>query len=64
MPVLVLRATRPMHPQLGGHVIDPELFERFKAEMPYAETLDVPANHYSILADAGALEAIAGFVRR
>jgi pimeloyl-ACP methyl ester carboxylesterase len=62
MSVLVLRAMRPMHPRLGGHVIAPELLARFKTEVPHAETVEVPANHYTIVAHPHATEAIARFL--
>jgi pimeloyl-ACP methyl ester carboxylesterase len=62
MPVLVLRAGRPMHPGLGGNVITAEQLGRFRTEVPHAETVEVPTNHYSIAADSDALDAIAGFL--
>ena len=64
MPVLLLRATRPMHPQLGGQVVGSGLLDRFRSEMPDAETVEVPANHYTIVADPVALDAIVRFISR
>ena len=62
MPVLLLRATRPMHPELGGHVIAPELFERFRTEVPDAVSVEVPTNHYDILSDPDVLDRIVRFL--
>jgi pimeloyl-ACP methyl ester carboxylesterase len=62
MPVLLVRATRPFHPQLGGCAVAPELVERFEAEVPHAETVEVAANHYGVVADPEAADAVARFV--
>jgi pimeloyl-ACP methyl ester carboxylesterase len=48
MPVLVLRAARPMLASVGGHVIDPGVLESFRAAVPHAEVQEIDANHYSI----------------
>jgi len=48
MPVLVLRARRPMLEGVGGHVIEPAVLERFQAAVPHAEVQEIDANHYSI----------------
>src|SRR5438270_3332411 len=62
MPTLLVRATQPMHPELGGHVIAPELLERFRTEASHAETVEVPVNHYSVAAHPEALDRIASFL--
>jgi len=62
MPVLLVRAIRPLHPQLGGHLVDDGLLARFRSEVPHAQAVDVDANHYTVGADPAALEAIARFL--
>jgi pimeloyl-ACP methyl ester carboxylesterase len=62
VPVLLVRATRPLHPQLGGHLVDDEMLARFRAQVPHAQAVDVDANHYTVGADPAALEAIARFL--
>jgi lipase len=62
MPVLLVRATRPLHPELGGHLVDDEMLARFRAQVPHAQAVDVDANHYTVGADPAALEAIARFL--
>ena len=64
MPVLLVRATRPMHPQLGGHLVDDEQVARFRATVPHAQVVDVDANHYTVGAEPAALEAIVRFLSR
>lgn len=64
MPVLLVRATRPMHPQLGGHLVDDEQLARFRTAVPHAEIVDVDANHYTVGTDPAALESIVGFLGR
>ena len=61
-PTLLVRATQPMHPELGGHVIAPELLERFRKEASQAETVEVPVNHYSVAAHPEARDRIASFL--
>ena len=61
MPVLVVRASRPLLPGAGGHVIDPATMRDFRAAVPGAEVVDVDANHYGIGAHPDTLEAIRRF---
>jgi len=61
MPVLVLRAKRPMLEAVGGHVIDPALLERFRAAVPHAEVREIDANHYSIGTHADTRAALREF---
>jgi pimeloyl-ACP methyl ester carboxylesterase len=62
MPVLLVRATEPLHPQLAGHMVGPEQLGRFRAEVPHADTVEVAANHYTVVAHTEAVEAIARFL--
>jgi hypothetical protein len=61
MPVLVLRAKRPMLESVGGHVIDPALLERFRAALPHAQVREIDANHYSIGTHADTRAALREF---
>lgn len=60
-PVLVVRATRPMGPE-GGLVVAAADAERFAAPARDARVVDVDADHYSVLTDPTAIEAVARFV--
>ncbi|MBO0687935.1 MAG: alpha/beta hydrolase, partial [Candidatus Dormibacteraeota bacterium] len=64
MPVLLVRATRPMHPQLGGHLVNDEQVARFRATVPHAQVVDVDANHYTVATVPAALESIVSFLSR
>lgn len=59
MPVLLLRASREILPGLGRIVSDADR-QRFPAEVPDAEVVDVDANHYTI----NTADASVGAVRR
>jgi len=48
MPVLVLRAGRPMLESVGGHVVSPAVLEKFRRAVPHARVVEIDANHYSI----------------
>jgi pimeloyl-ACP methyl ester carboxylesterase len=61
MPVLVVRAARPLLEGAGGHVIDPAVLGRFRTTVPHAEVVEVDANHYGIGAHPDTLEAVGRF---
>jgi pimeloyl-ACP methyl ester carboxylesterase len=61
MPVLVVRAGRPMLEGAGGDVIDPAVLRRFQKAVPHAEVVEVDANHYGIAAHPEALAALRRF---
>jgi pimeloyl-ACP methyl ester carboxylesterase len=62
MPVLVLRAKRPMLESVGGHVIDRAVLEQFRAAVPHAEVVEVDANHYTIGTHPEAAAALRRFL--
>jgi len=61
MPTLLVRAARPLTPA-GGSVVGAALRDEFIRAVPSAETLDVDANHYGVMAHPEALRAITGFL--
>jgi pimeloyl-ACP methyl ester carboxylesterase len=61
-PILLVRAKRPMVPD-GGLVVSARDAERFAAEVANATVVDVDADHYTILVDPTAIEAIERFMR-
>jgi pimeloyl-ACP methyl ester carboxylesterase len=61
MPVLLLRASRPLLPGSGAYVIAPEWLERFREAVPAAEVVEVDANHYAIGTHPDSVAAITEF---
>lgn len=61
MPVLVVRAGRPMLEGAGGDVIDPAVLARFREAVPHAQVVEVDANHYGVASHPDALEALRRF---
>ena len=61
-PVLLVRATTPLVPG-GGLVVSAADAERFAAEIPHAEVVNLDADHYSVLIDPVAIDTIARFLR-
>jgi len=61
-PILLLRANRPMVPD-GGLVVSARDAERFAAEIPNATVVELDADHYTVLVDPIAVEAIERFLR-
>jgi len=62
MPVLLLRAARPLPG--GGFVVGAQLRDAFLAAVPSGEVAEVDANHYGVMADPEALRAIDEFLAR
>jgi len=62
MPVLLLRAARPLVPG-GPWLVAPEDLEEFTARVPAAEIVEIDANHYGIAAAAEAAEAAVQFLK-
>jgi pimeloyl-ACP methyl ester carboxylesterase len=61
-PVLLVRANRPIEPG-GGLVVSALDTERFVGTQPGATVIELDADHYTILLDADAVEAIEQFLR-
>ena len=64
MPVLLVRAARPLAPGGSAFVITPELRDQFQAAVPGAEIVDVDANHYGVGTHPDTLRAVSGFFDR
>ena len=62
MPVLLVRAARPVLP-VGGFLVPEELRDQFRREILHAAVVEVQANHYGIAFDRDALAAIRGFLK-
>ncbi len=60
-PVLVVRATRPMGPE-GGLVVAAADAERFAATAAGRLVVDVDADHYTVLTEPAAIDAVTRFV--
>ena len=61
MPTLLLRAARELAPGFGYVVPEGER-DRFVAEVPGAQAVDVDANHYGIITHEASAVAIGGFL--
>ncbi|HEY2030456.1 MAG TPA: alpha/beta fold hydrolase [Myxococcales bacterium] len=61
MPTLLLRATWPLLPGTG-FVVGAALRDEFAAEVPSARVVEVPANHYGVMAEPSGLAAIEQFL--
>ena len=61
MPTLLLRASRELFPGLG-HVVPEGERDRFVADVPRAQAVDVDANHYGIITHEASAVAIGGFL--
>ena len=61
-PVLLVRATTPLGAG-GGLIVSAQDAERFAAEMPNATVVDVDSDHYTVLIDPVAIDAIGQFLR-
>src|SRR4029077_11150257 len=61
MPAMLLRASREMAPGFG-HVVPEGERDRFLAEVPGAQSVEVDANHYGIITHDATAEAIGGFL--
>jgi hypothetical protein len=51
-------------PDSGGFIVAAEDARRFAAEIPGASVVEVQANHFGVLTDLHAIEAISGFLVR
>lgn len=60
-PTLLVRATEPMVPGTGLIVSDVD-GKRYAEEVAESRVVDVPANHFTMIADESALAAIAEFL--
>ncbi|MEA2672146.1 MAG: hypothetical protein QOG45_2366 [Chloroflexota bacterium] len=61
MPVLLVRATRPLL-SLGGHVVGTADRDRFLRAVPGAEAVEVDANHYGVMTHPATASAIRSFL--
>jgi len=62
MPVLLIRAGRPMLAGTGGDVVRPEIRDEFLAAVPRVEHVEIDANHYSIACHPETAEALRRFL--
>jgi pimeloyl-ACP methyl ester carboxylesterase len=62
-PVLLLRVTTPVEPG-GGLIVSAQDAERFAALDPTAIIVEVDSDHYTVLLDPIAIDAIERFLRR
>jgi pimeloyl-ACP methyl ester carboxylesterase len=62
-PALLVRAGHPLGDS-GGFIVAAEDARRFAAEIPGAAVVEVPANHFGVLTDPQAIEAISRFLGR
>jgi pimeloyl-ACP methyl ester carboxylesterase len=63
MPVLLVRAGREVQPG-AGHVVPAADRDRFAAEVPRAEVVEVDADHLTVAAHPATAAAIASFLTR
>jgi pimeloyl-ACP methyl ester carboxylesterase len=67
MPVLLVRAARPLLPGSNGHgtglVVSRAERDRFAAAVPHARVVDVDANHYGILMHKSTANAVVEFLQ-
>lgn len=63
MPVLLVRATRPLTPQ-GGLIVRAVDRDALAARSPTAETVEVVANHYGVMGHETTLRAVREFLAR
>jgi hypothetical protein len=61
IPTLLVRAARPLLPGTG-FVVGATVRDAFLDAVPSAETVEVDANHYGVMAHPEAVHAIAGFL--
>jgi len=61
MPVLLLRAARPLLESAGGVLVPPAVRDRFRAEVPQATVIEIDANHYGIGAHPDTVRAVRAF---
>jgi pimeloyl-ACP methyl ester carboxylesterase len=61
-PVLLVRANTPLE-RGGGLVVSASDSARFAAEMPNATVVELDSDHYNVLLDPAAIDAIDGFLR-
>jgi pimeloyl-ACP methyl ester carboxylesterase len=62
MPTLLVRATLPLLPGTG-FVVGTALRDEFAAKVPSARVVEVPANHFGVMAEPAGLAALAEFLR-
>lgn len=60
-PTLLVRARTPLLPS-GGEIVEEAVRDEFLAAVPGARLVEIDANHYGIVADAGAIRAIVSFL--
>ena len=61
MPALLVRARGLLN---GGLIVPDETLAALRAEVPALEVLEVESNHFTVMDDEGAVEAIAAHVHR
>jgi pimeloyl-ACP methyl ester carboxylesterase len=61
-PVLLIRAGKPLAPH-GGMIVSAEDAERFAADTRNATVVEVDADHYTVLVDPIAVDAVERFLR-
>lgn len=63
VPTLLVRATRPLGDS-GGYVVPAADRDAFVAAVPDARVVEVDANHFGVIFDAGAIAAVTEFLSR
>jgi pimeloyl-ACP methyl ester carboxylesterase len=58
MPVLLVRAARPLLPAGGGLAVSPAKRDRFASRVPQARVVEVDANHHGILTHKAMASAV------
>jgi pimeloyl-ACP methyl ester carboxylesterase len=64
MPVLLLRATRPLLPGSGCFIVKEHQRDAFARAVPQARVVEVDANHYTIAMQDTAVRALKDFLSR
>lgn len=62
MPVLVVRAARPLIKGTDAHVVSPGLLARFRSVVAGAEVVEVDANHYGVGTHPDTVAAVRAFL--
>lgn len=61
MPTLLVRATAPLN---GGFIVPEETLAALRSAVPHVEVAEVPSNHFTVMDDPAAADAVAGFLTR
>ncbi len=61
MPVLLVRAERPIMPGLG-YIVGADLRDRFLDQVATASLVEIDANHYTVITNPATADAVAAFL--